>query len=288
MNSKDYAYGLCKITKTVERKKDSHKGTFGTLLSVCGSYGFCGASVLSSLASLRSGVGLLKAYICDKNYSAYCSKVSEAVVLPCKTGENGEPIIEKASFLSELKNCSAVLFGCGTGKSEKMKETLVTLLENSLSPIILDADGINLLSSDINIIKGIKAPLIITPHPKEMSRLTHLSVGEVQADRIGVAEKFAENYNCTVVLKGCNTVVAMPTGEVFVNETGNPGMATGGSGDVLAGVIASLAAQGYSSKDAAVTGVYVHSLAADKAAEKFTERSLLPSDIIEELKNIPY
>ncbi len=288
MNSKEYAYGLCKITKTVKREKDSHKGTFGTVLSICGSYGFCGASVLSAKAALRSGAGLIKAFICDKNYTAFCSVLSEAVVIPCKTGESGEPVIEENLLIRELGNCSSVVFGCGTGKSDNIKNSLKTVLENSSSPIILDADGINLLSMDINIIREIKAPLIITPHPKEMSRLTNLSVEEIQNDRIGTARRFAEDYNCTVVLKGCNTVVALPGGEVFLNKTGNPGMATGGSGDVLAGIIASLSAQGYSEKDAAVTGVYVHSFAADIAAEKYTERSLLPSDIIEELKNISY
>lgn len=283
----DYLY---KTTHSVYKKrpKNAHKGTFGTALTFCGSYGMCGASVLSAKSALRSGVGILKAAVCDKNYSAFTSCVPEAVVSLFKTDSDGFADIPEERTVSLLNSADAVLFGCGTGRSDKAVKALKAIIKNSEIPMVLDADGINILSQDINIIRERKAPLIISPHPKEMSRLTGLSVLEIENNRIKAAADFAENYKVTVILKGANTVVACSDGEIFINTTGNSGMASGGSGDVLSGIIVSLLAQGYSEKDAAVTAVYIHGLAGDFAAKRLTKRSMLASDIIEELKFIPY
>lgn len=283
----DYLY---KTTHAVYKKrpKNAHKGTFGTALTFCGSYGMCGASVLSAKSALRSGVGILKAAVCDKNYSAFTSWVPEAVVSLFKTDSGGFADIPEERTVSLLNSADAVLFGCGTGRSDKAVKALKAIIKNSEIPMVLDADGINILSQDINIIRERKAPLIISPHPKEMSRLTGHSVLEIENNRIKAAADFAENYKVTVILKGANTVVACSDGEIFINTTGNSGMASGGSGDVLSGIIVSLLAQGYSEKDAAVTAVYIHGLAGDFAAKRLTKRSMLASDIIEELKFIPY
>ena len=283
----DYLY---KTTYAVYKKrpKNAHKGTFGTALTFCGSYGMCGASVLSAESALRSGVGILKAAVCDKNYSAFTSCVPEAVVSLFKTDSDGFADIPEERTVSLLNSADAVLFGCGTGRSDKAVKALKAIIKNSEIPMVLDADGINILSQDINIIRERKAPLIISPHPKEMSRLTGLSVLEIENNRIKAAADFAEKYKVTVILKGANTVVACSDGEIFINTTGNSGMASGGSGDVLSGIIVSLLAQGYSEKDAAVTAVYIHGLAGDFAAKRLTKRSMIASDIIEELKFIPY
>lgn len=283
----DYLY---KTTHAVYKKrpKNAHKGTFGTALTFCGSYGMCGASVLSAKSALRSGVGILKAAVCDKNYSAFTACVPEAVVSLFKTDSDGFADIPEERTVSLLNSADAVLFGCGTGRSDKAVKALKAIIKNSEIPMVLDADGINILSQDINIIRERKAPLIISPHPKEMSRLTGLSVLEIENNRIKAAADFAENYKVTVILKGANTVVACRDGEIFINTTGNSGMASGGSGDVLSGIIVSLLAQGYSEKDAAVTAVYIHGLAGDFAAKRLTKRSMIASDIIEELKFIPY
>lgn len=283
----DYLY---KTTHAVYKKrpKNAHKGTFGTALTFCGSYGMCGASVLSAKSALRSGVGILKAAVCDKNYSAFTACVPEAVVSLFKTDSDGFADIPEERTVSLLNSADAVLFGCGTGRSDKAVKALKAIIKNSEIPMVLDADGINILSQDINIIRERKAPLIISPHPKEMSRLTGLSVSEIENNRIKAAADFAENYKVTVILKGANTVVACSDGEIFINTTGNSGMASGGSGDVLSGIIVSLLAQGYSEKDAAVTAVYIHGLAGDLAAKRLTKRSMIASDIIEELKFIPY
>lgn len=283
----DYLY---KTTHAVYKKrpKNAHKGTFGTALTFCGSYGMCGASVLSAKSALRSGVGILKAAVCDKNYSSFTSCVPEAVVSLFKTDSDGFADIPEEKVSSLLNSADALLFGCGTGRSDKAVKALKAIIKNSEIPMVLDADGINILSQDINIIRERKAPLIISPHPKEMSRLTGLSVLEIENNRIKAAADFAEKYKVTVILKGANTVVACSDGEIFINTTGNSGMASGGSGDVLSGIIVSLLAQGYSEKDAAVTAVYIHGLAGDFAAKRLTKRSMIASDIIEELKFIPY
>ena len=163
---------------------------------------------------------------------------------------------------------------------------MALLAQGSTKPLVIDADGINAISSNINVLKRASAPIVLTPHPGEMARLIGIDVQTVQNSRYQIARRFAQEYRVTVVLKGANTLIAVPEGRVYVNLTGNNGMAKGGSGDVLAGMIASFLAQGMSAEAAAVSGVYYHGLSGDICAKKYSARSMLPSDMVDELKSI--
>jgi len=265
-----------------KRRHNSHKGSFGTALLINGSYGMVGAAVLATRAALRSGLGIAKCVICDSIYTPFTISIPEAVCIPVKSTENGIFDSKYIDIEALSYDCDAILFGCGVNKGNDIEELLRRITDCNL-PVVIDADGINALSSCIDILKGCKADVILTPHPGEMARLLNTTVAGIESDRIGFAGKFATEYGCVLVLKGADTVIAFPDGEILFNMTGNPGMATGGSGDVLAGIIVSLLAQGYSTYDAAKYAVYLHGKAGDKAAEKRGERAMLPSDIIEEL-----
>lgn len=278
-------YSYLTIEKPIfpKRKHNSHKGTYGTALMFCGSYGMAGAAVLSAKAALRSGVGIVKSVLCDGIYSAFTSSVPEAVCVPVPQNEKGTLSPDNIDISSLLSSCSAVLVGCGLGNNEDTARLTKQIIENSEAPIVIDADGINSICGSIDIIKKSKAPVILTPHPGEMARLCSLTVSEVESNRVETARNFAVKYGCILVLKGADTIVAEPSGEVFFNLGGNPGMSTGGSGDLLAGITVSLLAQGFSPREAAKAAVYLHSEAGDKAAKKRGERAVLPSDMIEEL-----
>ncbi len=261
----------------VKRSPASHKGTFGTALLVCGSYGMAGAAILALKGALRSGVGLAKCVIDESIYPIVAGNVPEAVF--AVTSEND--LLYRLK--NELKTANSILFGCGMGQSTLTKETLEYIIKNAECPAIIDADGINTLGGDINILRQAKAPLILTPHPKEMSRLTGKTVEKIQTNRQDTAAEFSRAHNVYTVLKGSGTVVATPEGECFINPTGNAGMATGGSGDVLAGIMAARLAQGGDILAAVTESVYIHGLAGDFAAERNSQTAMLPSDIIEEL-----
>lgn len=279
----NFSYSVISAPVFPKRRKNSHKGTFGTALLFCGSYGMAGAAILAAKACLRSGVGIAKCVVCDGIYSAFTSSIPEAVCVPTKQTESGTLNADYIDIKNLLEKTTAILFGCGLGKSEDTKTILLKVIEESSVPIVLDADGINALSLNIDILKKSKAPVIITPHPAEMARLCQKTTSEVEADRIGTARDFATKHKCTVVLKGANTIVATPKGDISFNILGNTGMAKGGSGDVLSGIMVSLLAQGLPLNQAVEGAVYLHSLAADKAAAKKGERQMLATDIIEEL-----
>lgn len=266
-----------------KRRHNSHKGTFGTGLMLCGSYGMAGAAILAARAALRSGIGILKAAVCESIYYPFTVSVPEAVCLPVRPGGKGTLCPDNICLPELLKGCSAALIGCGMGNNGDTTRLVKELTEISEIPIVIDADGINALAESIDIIKKSKAPVILTPHPGEMARLCSLTVREVEENRVETARGFALKYGCVLVLKGANTIIAEPNGEVYFNMTGNPGMSTGGSGDALAGIILSLLAQGLSAENAAKAAVYLHGEAGDKAAARRGERAMLPSDLIEEL-----
>lgn len=266
-----------------KRRHNSHKGTFGTGLMLCGSYGMAGAAILAARAALRSGIGILKAAVCESIYYPFTVSVPEAVCLPVRPGGKGTLCPDNLNLPELLKGCSAALIGCGMGNNEDTARLVKELTEISEIPLVIDADGINALAESIDIIKKSKAPVILTPHPGEMARLCSLTVREVEENRVETARCFALKYGCVLVLKGANTIIAEPNGEVYFNMTGNPGMSTGGSGDALAGIILSLLAQGLSAENAAKAAVYLHGEAGDKAASRRGERAMLPSDLIEEL-----
>lgn len=278
----DYSFLTTEKPIFPKRRHNSHKGTYGTALIACGSYGMAGAAILCTKAALRSGLGIAKCLVCEGIYPAFTASIPEAVCIPTKQSENGTLIGDEIDITHLTENCKAVLFGCGVGNGKDIENLLEKILMTDL-PTVIDADGINALSQSIDILKKSKTPLILTPHPGEMARLCGITVSEVESDRVSVAKSFAQEYGCVLVLKGANTIIASPDGELVFNITGNPGMATGGSGDVLSGIIVSLLAQGFSCKDAAKAAVYLHGEAADKAVKMRSERALLPSDIIEEL-----
>lgn len=263
-----------------KRERNTHKGSYGTAALICGSYGMAGAAVLALKSALRSGVGIAQSITHQSIYPIITCAVPEAVCL----AYNNDTDIEKIG--EAINKASATLIGCGLGVSEFSEKLLHTALKNCINTLIIDADGLNILSSNIELIKQTEANVIITPHPGEMSRLCGVSVEQIENDRITFACSFAKQYGCTVILKGAITVVAHKDGNVFFNTTGNAGMATGGSGDSLGGILVSLCAQGYSSLSAAKTAVYIHGAAADEAKKALGEISLLPSDYIEYLPRL--
>ena len=281
VNPQNFSYSVIEKPEFPARHHNCHKGDFGIALLMCGSYGMAGAAILATRAALRSGVGIAKCVVCEGIYSAFTSAVPEAVCLPVKQSKNGT--FDKIDIENICNKASALLFGCGVGNTVETQLLVKKIIKNVEIPVVLDADGINALVKSIELLKESKASVIITPHPGEMARLCGKSIAEVEADRIHTAREFAMQYGCVVVLKGANTIVATPDGEIFFNTTGNPGMATGGSGDVLAGIMVSLLAQGYTPETAAKMAVYLHGEAGDKATSKKGERAMLPSDIIEEL-----
>ena len=269
-----------------KREADSHKGVFGHVLAVCGSVGMAGAAILSAKAVLRSGAGLLTVALPRSIYPIVSAAVPEAVFLPLPETEQGT-LSEQAlrPLLRALHGKSAVLIGCGMGVSEATTLLTYELLNSVQVSTVLDADGLNVMVPHIDMLKTVKAPLILTPHPGEMSRLVGKAIEQVQAARVHTATAFSAEHAVITVLKGYRTVIA--DGDAYcINPTGNPGMATGGSGDVLAGMIASFIAQGMSPDDAAKCGVYLHGAAGDRAAKRCSQHAMLPSDILEELKGL--
>ena len=273
---------LCKVIEKPlfpKRDKNSHKGTFGSALSIAGSFGMPGASILAARAALRSGVGKLYAVCPPENYLALAVSAPEAILVLADIEKDTNPIFEN------LKTANAVLVGPGISVGEKRKEFIKKLLLSAKVPVIVDADGINCLSSDIEFIKKVKTDVIFTPHAAEMSRLTGLSVSEIEQNRIEVAKKFSKEFGAYLCLKGANTLVATPSGELYVNLTGTPALATAGSGDVLSGIMVSLLAQGLDTLSSVTAAVYIHGAAGELAEKKFSEKGVIASDIIE---NLPY
>ena len=266
----------------VKRTQESNKGTYGSLLTICGSYSMAGASILAGKGALRCGIGLLKMAVPKSIYPIVASAIYESVYYPVSENESGTHNKYETPFLLEKsKESNAVLIGCGMQNNRDTYFIVNSFLEKCTVPIVLDADALNAICSNLDALKLAKVPVVITPHPKEMARLLKVSVAEVQSNREQVAVNFAREYNVYVVLKGHNTVVASPNGDVFVNTTGNAGMATGGSGDVLAGMISSLIAQNPKKPlECACAGVYLHGMAGDIAKVKFGEISMLPTDLI--------
>ena len=267
-----------------ERSPTAHKGDFGRLVNISGSKRMSGAAAMSTLAALRSGVGLCTLAAPKSVVDSLSGNLYEAMYLPLKETSKGEIAFSNAKEILECcEKASAILIGCGLGVSEDTTKLVEFLLENSTSSIILDADGINCLASRIDIIKNTRASIILTPHPGEMARLLSVSTEEILQDRLGWAIRLSTELGVTVVAKGAPTVIAGENGFCFVNSTGNPGLSRGGSGDVLAGMIASFAAQGIPSTDAAVAGVFLHGMAADQTAAKLSMQGMLPTDVIAEL-----
>jgi NAD(P)H-hydrate epimerase len=265
------------------RKSDGHKGTFGKVFNVAGSIGMTGAAYMSSLASLKSGAGYSALATPQSAVPVVASMAPEIVCIPLEeTKENAISEKALAKALDNSKDARIFLLGCGIGTSEETVSFVaqfVQQLTDRGANLIVDADGLNCLALKQEVI--LPANSIITPHPKELSRLINIPVENILKDRIRYAREAAERFNTIVVLKSANTVIAEPNGNIYINQTGNSGLATAGSGDILAGMIAGFAAQGAELRDAAILGVYLHGLAADLAVEELTEYSLVASDLLD-------
>lgn len=266
------------------RSADANKYSVGSLLCVCGSYGMAGAAILSARSALRMGAGLVRCAVPERIYPIVSSAVPEAVFLVLPEGRDGAVSADAVADIIRIANKSdAVLMGCGSKFCEDTRRVAMSLVQECTAPLVLDADGINSVAKHIHILKDREYPTVLTPHEGEMARLTGLSSAEIRADREAAAVKFADEYGVTLVLKGKDTLIAQKDREIAINPTGNPGMAVAGSGDVLAGMIASLMAQGAEPMEASVAGVYLHGLAGDIARDDLTEFSLLPSDITDRI-----
>jgi NAD(P)H-hydrate epimerase len=258
-----------------QRKKYDHKGTYGHALLIAGSYGKMGAAVLAAKACLRSGVGLLHVHIPISGYE----------IMQIASPETMLSIDRYDNYFSEVPKLgmyTAVGIGPGLGMEKQSQVALKVLIQESQTPIVFDADALNILSENKTWLAFLPAGSILTPHPKEFERL----VGKWQNDfdKLQLLRNFSKRYNVYVVLKGANTATCFPDGNIYFNSTGNPGMATAGSGDVLTGIITGLLAQGYSSGQAAVIGVFIHGLAGDIAAKKSGFEAMVARDLVEALR----
>lgn len=263
------------------REKNSHKGTFGRQLNICGSYQMPGAAVICAEGALKTGVGLLKCVFPKSIYPVMTAHLIQPVFKPlCENEAKTVSIGAVNDILAELNWADSIALGCGLGNNDDVQVIVSQVLKNSRVPVVLDADGLNAAASFIDIIKDRTAPLVITPHPAEMARLIDDEVENVQSNRIGVAKSFAAENDCIVVLKGANTVVTDGK-TVYVNTTGNSGMAMGGTGDMLTGMIASFIAQGLSPYSAAGAAVYIHGLCGDITARELSRRGMTVENMLE-------
>lgn len=268
------------------RRADSHKGDFGNVLIIGGSSSMRGAAALASLAALRGGAGRVRLASVEKCIDTVSVLAPEATYIELDSDDYGFMLYDSSikAIEAAMESADAVLIGCGMGVTEDTVELTRFVAENAKCPVIIDADGINCIASDIDILLKKKTDIILTPHAGEMARLLNCGAEEISANRFTVAEGYAQKYGVTVVLKGAGTLIA-DAQATAVNPTGNPGMSCGGSGDVLAGLIASFVAQGYSSFDAGRAAAYVHGLAGDIAAENLGQEAMLPRDIINALSD---
>lgn len=263
------------------RYEDTHKGTYGHLFIIAGSPGKSGAAALSALGAQRTGTGLVTVGVPKSLNPIMEQKTTEAMTepLPETALETlGKDSVERVlEIIKERK--TAVAIGPGISTTNETREFLYEIIRNCEVPMLIDADGLTLVSDNPQILKQANAPVILTPHPGEMSRLAQISTEKVQADRIGVSLEFSSKYNAYLVLKGARSIISTPSGEVFINTTGNAGMASGGMGDVLTGIIGGLLAQGLDPADACKLGVFVHGLSGDIIAEEIGEVGMIASDI---------
>lgn len=269
------------------RTPSCHKGDCGTLGLVCGSLGFAGAAAIAAKAAVKSGVGIADLIVPNCIYNIVSTLVPEAVCTVLKDHDN-DTVNDQTTeqILQALDKCDVGLIGCGLGQSRQAKYNVTEILKNLSIPLVIDADGINILSDSIELIKQYTNDVVITPHPKEASRILKCSVDDIQNDRLGSVKKIAKLTNAITVLKGAKTLIGLPNGNVFVVTDGNAGMATAGTGDMLSGIISAFIAQGLTACDSAICAVKVHALSGDIAVKKTSILSLTPTDMIEALSDV--
>ena len=261
-----------------KREKHYHKGNFGHTLVFGGSTGFSGAVIMASKSALKAGCGLVTAIIPEEINDIFEASLPEAMSYPVKI----KRFYELDEIVDFINSKDSILIGPGLGKSKDTKNFLFELLENIKIPLVLDADALNILSEDLNYLKSLKIPKILTPHPGEFSRLTRLSIKEIQENRVNLSKEFAKEFNAIIVLKGYRTVITDGY-NCYICPKGDSALATGGSGDVLGGIIASLISQKYSLIDSAIFGVYLHGLVGEICSKKFTSETVTACDLIENL-----
>ena len=267
------------------RKADGNKGDFGRALLICGSYSMPGAACMSAQAAARSGTGLVELAFPGSAYPAVAPRLIEPVLLPSPEREGRFCMESTGMLLSAAEKADAVLIGCGIGQSEETEKAVCRLIREVEKPLVIDADGINILSRHIDLLERRSVPTVLTPHPGEMGRLMGTSAVQVQSDRERAAEYFSRLPLVTLVLKGAGTIVSAQ-GKHYCNPTGNSGMAKGGSGDVLAGILVSFLAQGIEPVPAASAAVFIHGLCGDRCAGRTSARGMLPSDMIAALPEV--
>ncbi len=269
--------------KLPQRKENSHKGSFGKLLVFAGSTGMSGASVMAASAAMKSGAGMVTVAAPKNLMNVLDSHFTEIMTLPLPT--DGDVLAQSAAGIldEKLKSQDVLLAGCGIGTSDIAKKTLLALVKSCQKPMVIDADGINALKEHIDVAKDKSIPAILTPHPLEFSRISGYSLEKIQENRLEIARDFAKKYKVVLVLKGADTVVAFPDGTAYLCPQSNSGLAKAGSGDVLSGVIAALLAQGASPENAAVLGVYLHSLAGIIARSELGAYGMTATDVISAL-----
>lgn len=271
------------------RAEDAHKGDFGRLLLLCGSRRYRGAAALSCEAALRGGAGLTFLASTETVLSAVLARTPECICVPMAETSDGAISAcdeNRAAVSDRLKTTDACVCGCGMTDCADTAHLVKLLLTEAYCPILLDADGLNALRSDPALLREAVAAPVVTPHPGEMARLTKNSIAALNADPDGTALTFAQTYRCVTVFKGHRTRVASPDGKLYENKTGNPGLARGGSGDVLSGLIGAFLARGIPAWESAVCGVYLHGLAADRCAERLSQNGMLPHDLTFDLCGI--
>ncbi len=262
-----------------ERDPAAHKGNFGRVLLLCGSVGFTGAAALAARAALRTGSGLIFVGVPERVYPILAAKLDEPMVFPLPDDGCGRlSALGAAEIAWRLRDCDACLVGPGLGRSPEILEIVRAVLAASPCPVVLDADGLNALDGHIDVLRGAARPVVLTPHEGEFARLG----GDLSPGRRAAAEAMARDTGAVVLLKGRGTVVTDGS-RTYVNPTGNPGMATGGSGDVLSGILTSLLGQGLAPLEAAAAAAYVHGAAGDDCAARLGQYGMTPGDMVEAL-----
>lgn len=267
-------------------KSNAHKNDFGHILILAGSRNMVGAAALTSLSAMRSGAGLVTIGIPESLNSVVQKKIS-SVIMTLSLRETGEQTLGLNAYSQIKRKLNAfdvIAIGPGLSVNKDAQKLICKIVAVMAKPMVIDADALNAIAKNISILKKNKVVKVLTPHPGEMARLTGLKKNFIEKNRQKVAKDFARKHNCVLLLKGHQTVVASPTGEIYINKTGNPGMATAGSGDVLTGMIAAFLAQGLSGFEAAKWGSYLHGKAGDLAAKEKTKASMIATDIT---TNIP-
>ena len=264
-----------------DRKEDTHKGDYGRILLLCGSRGYTGAAALAARGALRSGAGLVYLGVPESIYAIEAVKLTEPIVFPLPDEDGKLSTKALPQILQMLPKMDTVLIGPGCGQGEGTLLAVKMLLEEFKGPVVIDADGINVLVSHMDIVRERKSPTILTPHAGEFKRISR-SFGQ---DRLEAATSFAKEYGCILLLKGHETVITDGL-RCYFNPTGNPGMAVGGSGDVLAGMIVSLLGQKLEPLMAAACGAWLHGAAGDLCAERIGQYGMLPTDMVEVLPRL--